>query len=147
MNMQSFATLRFPSLISKPAYLTIAEYAPTKLVTVLIPSRTQYRLNVNNLLIHCAEATDKQDKRIVHCLFESGAVQVLLASKGTAWSIPVACYMVIIMGVQYYEGKDRRCVRSMLPTKPAPYSSFLAPSPTSTSEAARIGSYNDKLPE
>ncbi len=70
-----------------------------------------------------------------------------LASKDTAWSIPVASYMVIIMGVQYYEGKDHRCVRSMLPTKPAPYSSFLAPSPTSTSETARIGSYNDKLPE
>ncbi len=55
---------------------------PQKLVTVFIPSRKQCRLNVNNLLIHCAEATDKQDKRIVHRLFESGAVQVLFGLKG-----------------------------------------------------------------
>ncbi|TFK21393.1 Sec63-domain-containing protein [Coprinopsis marcescibilis] len=49
------------------------------------------------------EALSKQDKRIVQRLFESGAIQVLVASKGTAWSLPVASYMVIIMGVQYYE--------------------------------------------
>ncbi|KAF5370279.1 hypothetical protein D9758_006929 [Tetrapyrgos nigripes] len=56
------------------------------------------------------EALDKQDKRIVQRLFESGAVQVLVASKDTAWSLPVASYMVIIMGVQYYEGKEHRYV-------------------------------------
>ncbi|KAG1789995.1 putative RNA helicase [Suillus plorans] len=56
------------------------------------------------------EALDKQDKRIVERLFQSGAVQVLVASKDTAWSLPVASYMVIIMGVQYYEGKEHRYV-------------------------------------
>lgn len=56
------------------------------------------------------EALDKQDKRIVQRLFESGAVQVLVASKDTAWSLPVASYMVIIMGVQYYEGREHRYV-------------------------------------
>ncbi|KAF9010868.1 Sec63-domain-containing protein [Hymenopellis radicata] len=34
------------------------------------------------------EAMDRQDKRIVQRLFESGAVQVLIASKDTAWSLP-----------------------------------------------------------
>ena len=28
----------------------------------------------------------------------------------TAWSLPVSSYMVIIMGVQYYEGKEHRYV-------------------------------------
>ena len=30
--------------------------------------------------------------------------------KDVAWSIPLACYMVIIMGVQYFEGKEHRYV-------------------------------------
>ena len=30
--------------------------------------------------------------------------------KDTAWSLPVSSYMVIIMGVQYYEGKEHRYV-------------------------------------
>ncbi|CAK5277379.1 unnamed protein product [Mycena citricolor] len=56
------------------------------------------------------EALSKQDKRIVQRLFESGAVQVLVASRDTAWSLPVASYMVIIMGVQSYEGREHRYV-------------------------------------
>ncbi|KAF5334550.1 hypothetical protein D9757_015127 [Collybiopsis confluens] len=43
------------------------------------------------------EALSKQDRRIVQRLFESGAVQVLVASKDTAWSLPVSSYMTIIM--------------------------------------------------
>ncbi|KAF8220217.1 hypothetical protein L208DRAFT_1382732 [Tricholoma matsutake] len=43
------------------------------------------------------EALDPQDKRIVQCLFESSAAQVLVVSKDTAQSLPVASYMVIIM--------------------------------------------------
>ncbi|KAK0494609.1 putative RNA helicase [Armillaria luteobubalina] len=153
IHLQSFTIPHFPSLMiamSKPAYLAIVEYAPTKPAIIFVPSRKQCRLTVDDLLIHCAaddkpdrflnvevadiqvhldhlrdeglketlkkgvgyfhEAMDKQDKRIVQRLFESGAVQVLVASKDTAWSIPVASYIVIIMGVQYYEGKEHRYV-------------------------------------
>ncbi|KAJ4471946.1 Sec63-domain-containing protein [Lentinula lateritia] len=56
------------------------------------------------------EALSKQDKKVVQRLFESGAVQVLVASKDTAWSLPLSSYMVIIMGVQYFEGKEHRYV-------------------------------------
>ncbi|KAF8270130.1 putative RNA helicase [Lactarius quietus] len=56
------------------------------------------------------EALSKQDKRIVERLFQSGAIQVLIASKDTAWSLPVASYLVIVMGVQSYEGKEHRYV-------------------------------------
>jgi pre-mRNA-splicing helicase BRR2 len=56
------------------------------------------------------EALDKQDKRIVQRLSESGAIQLLVAPKDTAWSLPVTSYMVIIMGVQFYEGKEHRYI-------------------------------------
>ncbi|KAF8491330.1 Sec63-domain-containing protein [Russula emetica] len=39
------------------------------------------------------EALSKQDKRIVERLFQSGAIQVLIASKDTAWSLPVSSYL------------------------------------------------------
>ncbi|KAJ7125480.1 putative RNA helicase [Mycena crocata] len=154
IHLQSFTIPHFPSLMiamSKPAYLAIVEYSPTKPVIVFVPSRRQCRLTVDNLLTHCAaddkpdrflnvedsevllphfdnisdkdlveclkhgigyyhEALNKQDKRIVQRLFESGAVQVLVASRDTAWSLPVASYMVIIMGVQSYEGREHRYI-------------------------------------
>ncbi|KAJ7063405.1 putative RNA helicase [Mycena amicta] len=56
------------------------------------------------------EALTKQDKRIVQRLFEAGAIQVLVASRDTAWSLPVASYLVIIMGVQSYEGREHRYI-------------------------------------
>ena len=124
IHIQSFTIPHFPSLMismSKPAYLAILEYSPTKPVLVFVPSRRQCRLTVDDLLTHCAaddepdrflnieldelekhlahvrdkelaetlkhgigffhEALDRQDKRIVQRLFESGAIQVLIASK------------------------------------------------------------------
>ncbi|KAI5476145.1 pre-mRNA-splicing helicase BRR2 [Pseudohyphozyma bogoriensis] len=56
------------------------------------------------------EALSKQDKRIVEHLYQSGAIQVVVASKDTAWSIPLTAYMVIIMGVQTFEGKEHRYI-------------------------------------
>ncbi|KAF8056607.1 DNA polymerase theta/eta [Lyophyllum atratum] len=153
IHIQSFTIPHFPSLMiamSKPAYLAIVEYSPTKPVILFVSDRRQCRLTVDDLLTHCAaddkpdrflnieledlqphldhirdqslaetlkhgigyfhEALDKQDKRIVQRLFESGAIQVLVASKDTAWSLPVASYLVIIMGVQSYEGKEHRYI-------------------------------------
>ncbi|KAL1920366.1 uncharacterized protein VTP21DRAFT_743 [Calcarisporiella thermophila] len=56
------------------------------------------------------EALNRGDKRIVEQLFESGAVQVVVASRETAWAIPMSCHMVIVMGAQYFEGKEHRYV-------------------------------------
>lgn len=56
------------------------------------------------------ESMTKQDKFIVERLYSLGAIQVVVASKETAWSIPFSAYMVIIMGVQTYEGKEHRYV-------------------------------------
>lgn len=153
IHIQSFSIPHFPSLMiamSKPAYLAIAEYSPTKPVIIFVPGRQQCRLTAEDLLVHCGadddedrflnaelsdiqphldhisdrglaetlkhgiglyhEALSKQDKRIVERLFQSGAIQVLIASKDTAWSLPVSSYLVIIMGVQSYEGKEHRYV-------------------------------------
>ncbi|KAI5989535.1 P-loop containing nucleoside triphosphate hydrolase protein [Pisolithus albus] len=153
IHLQSFSIPHHPSLMiamSKPAYLAIVEYAPTKPVIIFVPSRKQCRLTVADLLVHCTadsdpkrflnieeddlqphlehvsdkglveylkdgigyyhEAMDKQDKRVVERLFQSGAIQVLVISKDMAWSLPVVSYMVIIMGIQYYEGKEHRYV-------------------------------------
>lgn len=124
IHLQSFNIPHFPSLMismSKPAYLAILEYSPTKPVTIFVPSRRQCRLTADDLLTHCGaddaanrflnieeadlqphldhltdtglsetlkhgigyyhEALSKQDKRIVERLFQSGAIQVLIASK------------------------------------------------------------------
>jgi pre-mRNA-splicing helicase BRR2 len=107
--------------MSKPAYLAIVEYSPTKPVIIFVPSRRQCRLTVDDILTHAAaddkpnrflnieeedlqphldhinerslaetlqhgigyyhEALGKQDKRIVERLFQSGAIQLLVASK------------------------------------------------------------------
>ncbi|KAH6906126.1 Sec63 Brl domain-containing protein [Coprinopsis sp. MPI-PUGE-AT-0042] len=147
IHLQSFQIPHFPSLMiamSKPAYLAIREYSPTKPVIVFVPSRRQCRLTVDDHdkadvfrnieledlqphLDHLTdqgladslkqgvgyfhEALDKQDKRIVQRLFESGAIQVLIASK-VRYSMEFARsqLMVIIMGVQSYEGKEHRYI-------------------------------------
>lgn len=105
--------------MSKPAYLAILEYSPTKPI-IFVPSRRQCRLTVDDLT-HCSaddkedrflnieeeglqphldhvsnqglvdtlkhgigyyhEALNKQDKKIVERLFQSGAIQILIAFK------------------------------------------------------------------
>ncbi|KAI9034250.1 Sec63 Brl domain-containing protein [Hyaloraphidium curvatum] len=54
------------------------------------------------------EALSKSDRRIVKQLFDSGAVQVVVASKETCWGMPMQSHLVVIMGTQYYEGKEHR---------------------------------------
>lgn len=54
------------------------------------------------------EALSKQDKKIVEQLYESGAIQVLIASRDTCWALPLHSHMVILMGTQYFEGKEHR---------------------------------------
>jgi pre-mRNA-splicing helicase BRR2 len=64
IHLQSFTIPHFLSLMivmSKPAYLAIAEYSPTKPVVIFVPSRQQCRLTVDNLLTHCA-ADDYPDR-------------------------------------------------------------------------------------
>ena len=46
------------------------------------------------------------DKRIVEELFESGAIQVVVASRDTCWGINLNCHMVIVIGTQFLRVKS-----------------------------------------
>ncbi|KAJ3184262.1 DEIH-box ATPase [Geranomyces variabilis] len=54
------------------------------------------------------EALSKNDKRIIESLFETGAVQVVVASKDTCWGMSLRSHLVVVMGTQYFEGKEHR---------------------------------------
>ncbi|PWN50035.1 Sec63-domain-containing protein [Violaceomyces palustris] len=56
------------------------------------------------------EGLSRTDKRIVERLFQAGAIQVVVASKETAWSMPMTAHLVLIMSLQTYEGKEHRYV-------------------------------------
>ncbi|KAI9137398.1 SNRNP200 protein [Paraphysoderma sedebokerense] len=56
------------------------------------------------------EALSKSDKLTIESLFEMGAIQIIVASKDTCWGIPVQAHLVVIMGTQYFEGKEHRYV-------------------------------------
>ncbi|KAI9105295.1 Sec63 Brl domain-containing protein [Phlyctochytrium arcticum] len=54
------------------------------------------------------EALSKNDKRLLERLFNSGAIQVLVASKDSCWGMDLRSHLVVIMGTQYFEGKEHR---------------------------------------
>ena len=56
------------------------------------------------------EALSNGDKRIVTHLFGIGAIQVMLASHDVCWELDVVSHLVIIMGTQYFEGREHRYV-------------------------------------
>ncbi|RPB01060.1 Sec63-domain-containing protein [Choiromyces venosus 120613-1] len=56
------------------------------------------------------EALSKNDKRIAESLFESGAIKVLLASRDVAWELNTTAHMVIVMGTQFFEGREHRYI-------------------------------------
>ena len=54
------------------------------------------------------EALSKGDKQIVSRLFDSGAIQVLLASRDVCWELNSLAHLVVVMGTQYFEGREHR---------------------------------------
>ncbi|KAJ3286172.1 DEIH-box ATPase [Borealophlyctis nickersoniae] len=54
------------------------------------------------------EALAASDRKTVEYLFEQGAIQVVVASKDTCWGMPLRSQLVVVMGTQYYEGKEHR---------------------------------------
>eukprot|EP01127_Copromyxa_protea_P004841 TRINITY_DN1465_c0_g2_i1.p1 TRINITY_DN1465_c0_g2~~TRINITY_DN1465_c0_g2_i1.p1 ORF type:complete len:2175 (-),score=565.90 TRINITY_DN1465_c0_g2_i1:144-6668(-) len=56
------------------------------------------------------EALTETDKQIVMSLYKSGAIQVLIVSQALVWEVPVSAHLVVLMGTQYYEGKESRYV-------------------------------------
>ncbi|PMD25163.1 Sec63-domain-containing protein [Hyaloscypha hepaticicola] len=56
------------------------------------------------------EALSTSDKRIVKHLYDHGAIQVLVASRDVCWELDCTAHLVIVMGTQYYEGREHRYV-------------------------------------
>lgn len=56
------------------------------------------------------EALSASDKRIVKHLYDNGAIQVLVASRDVCWELDCTAHLVIVMGTQYYEGREHRYV-------------------------------------
>ncbi|OLL21933.1 Pre-mRNA-splicing factor brr2 [Neolecta irregularis DAH-3] len=56
------------------------------------------------------ESLSKNDRHIVEHLYENRAFLVLLASREVCWSIKAVAHMVVIMGTQYYEGREHRYI-------------------------------------
>ena len=56
------------------------------------------------------EALSTSDKRIVSHLYSIGALQVMVASRDVCWEIDCTAHLVIVMGTQFYEGREHRYV-------------------------------------
>ena len=56
------------------------------------------------------EALSTNDKRIVSHLYSIGALQVMIASRDVCWEIDCTAHLVIVMGTQFYEGREHRYI-------------------------------------
>ncbi|KAL8940771.1 MAG: hypothetical protein Q9211_002114 [Gyalolechia sp. 1 TL-2023] len=56
------------------------------------------------------EALSHNDKRIVSHLYSVGAIQVMVASRDVCWEINLTAHLVIVMGTQFFEGREHRYV-------------------------------------
>lgn len=56
------------------------------------------------------EALTPTDKKIVSHLFAIGAIQVLLASRDVCWELDLTAHLVIVMGTQFFEGREHRYI-------------------------------------
>uniref|UniRef100_A0A673GML6 BRR2 homolog n=1 Tax=Sinocyclocheilus rhinocerous TaxID=307959 RepID=A0A673GML6_9TELE len=51
------------------------------------------------------EGLSPTERRIVEHLFNSGAIQVMVASRSLCWGTNISAHLVIVMDTQYYNGK------------------------------------------
>ena len=56
------------------------------------------------------EALSISDKRIVKHLYNNGAIQVLVASRDVCWELDCTAHLVVVMGTQFFEGREHRYV-------------------------------------
>ncbi|KAG9255114.1 Sec63 Brl domain-containing protein [Emericellopsis atlantica] len=56
------------------------------------------------------EALSHNDRRIVKYLYDNGGIQVLVASRDTCWELNSTAHLVVVMGTQYFEGREHRYV-------------------------------------
>ncbi|XP_011044153.1 PREDICTED: U5 small nuclear ribonucleoprotein 200 kDa helicase-like [Populus euphratica] len=52
------------------------------------------------------EGLSSLDQEVVHQLFEAGWIQVCVMSSSLCWGLPLSAHLVVVMGTQYYDGKE-----------------------------------------
>ena len=63
------------------------------------------RETVSQGVAYMHEGLSAGDRRLVESLYDSGAIQVVVAARALAWSLTIQAHLVIIMDTQYYNGK------------------------------------------
>ncbi|KAL8774696.1 MAG: hypothetical protein Q9209_000635 [Squamulea sp. 1 TL-2023] len=56
------------------------------------------------------EALSDNDKKIVSHLYSVGAIQVMVASRDVCWEINLTAHLVVVMGTQFFEGREHRYI-------------------------------------
>ena len=56
------------------------------------------------------EALSNNDKRIISHLYSIGAIQIMIASRDMCWEIDCTAHLVIVMGTQFFEGREHRYI-------------------------------------
>lgn len=56
------------------------------------------------------EALSANDKQIVTALYNAGAIQIMLASREVCWELTLTAHLVIVMGTQYFDGREHRYI-------------------------------------
>jgi len=51
-----------------------------------------------------------RERAVVERLYDAGAIQVVVSEFSLCWGMTMAAHMVVIMGTQYYDGRDHRYV-------------------------------------
>ena len=52
------------------------------------------------------EALCSLDQEIVTQLFEAERIQICVMSSSFCWRIPLTAHLVVVMGTQYYDGRE-----------------------------------------
>ncbi|KAK8609365.1 hypothetical protein V6N13_061814 [Hibiscus sabdariffa] len=52
------------------------------------------------------EGLSSLDQEVVSQLFEAGWIQVCVMSSALCWGVPLSAHLVVVMGTQYYEGRE-----------------------------------------
>ncbi|CAN1127789.1 DExH-box ATP-dependent RNA helicase DExH12 [Linum perenne] len=52
------------------------------------------------------EGLSSLDQEVVSQLFEAGWIQVCVVSSSMAWGVPLLAHLVVVMGTQYYDGRE-----------------------------------------
>jgi len=76
----------------------------------LKPSSEMISTSVAHGIGYYHEALSANDKQIVSALYNAGAIQVMLASREVCWELPLTAHLVIVMGTQYFDGREHRYI-------------------------------------